>query len=323
MTQHGQPERNTQGGRRHSPLLLSKHGLVVTELARALLDGERGDALPRVQEYAQLLNASPGTVQSALQYLQATGAGRLQPRGRLGTFVIDLNYPLLWALARQRPLAGALPLPYSRRFEGLATGIRAQFARRALDLDFRFLRGAAARLQALSNGECDWALLSGFAVDTAAAHGFAVDVVAELEAGTYMSEPRLLLANAARALVDGMRVGMDPKSADHTYLVRAVSRGKRIRFVDVDYSQALRLLLAGDIDATVWSGEEIPPERNGLAAIPLDAQLEPVVERLGRAAVVVAQGNRAAAHVLHAVLDLPELHAIQQDVITYARVPAY
>src|SRR4051812_18657515 len=176
-----------QGARIQPGALLSKQGLVITELARSLLLCETGDRTARVQEYAERLDASVGTVQVALTYLQSVGAAQLEPRGRLGTYARMLNYPLLWKLALNRPLSGGMPLPYSRRFEGLATGIRLQFAQQPLDLDLRFMRGAAQRMQLLATGMLDWALVSRFAAETAAAHGFAIDTVLLLGPDTYMA----------------------------------------------------------------------------------------------------------------------------------------
>lgn len=304
--------------------LLSKQGLVVTELARALLTAVPGKRSGRIQEYAERFQVSVGTVQAALEYIQASGAAQLEARGRLGTYVSELNYPLLWSLALHRPIIGAMPLPYSRRFEGLATGIRSLFAPQPIDLDLRFLRGAAQRLQGLASYECDWALVSRFAAETASAHGFLVDTIMLLGPETYMANHVLLLrAPNATGLQDGMRVGVDFQSTDHVYVVRAASRGRQVDLVDIEYSQGLRLIHSGAIDATVWSQEDIPIDLGTLTVIPLDLRADPAIARLREGALVVSQGNAVIVHVLHAILEREQLLRTQQEVVQQLRLPAY
>lgn len=308
----------------HSISLLSKHGLVVTELARELMNNRSGEALARVQEYAQRFSASTGTIQSALNYLQAAEAVQTESRGRLGSFVRAIDYPLLWTLALGRAMVGALPLPYSKRLEGLASGVRQQIMQHALDLEFRFVRGSTRRLQLLATRECDWALVSRFAAETAGAHGFMLDTVANLGAETYLAQHILLIgARGSNGLQDGMRVGIDPQSTDHAYTVRSACRGYHVTLVDIEYSQGLKLLHAGEIDATVWSHEDLPLELENLTTVPLHASREPALGRLGEAALVVNQGDRAVTHILLATLDVDELRRVQQEVVERVRLPSY
>lgn len=314
----------TSGFRDQAIALLSKHGMVVTELAQQLLATVPGMRSRRVQEYAEELQVSVGTVQAALEYIQERGAARLEARGRLGTYVSELNYPLLWSLALHRPIVGAMPLPYSRRFEGFATGVRALFGPQPIDLDLRFMRGAARRLQALASQECDWALVSRFAAETASAHGFFVETIMCFGSETYMANHVLLTRTPHTAgLQDGMRIGVDFQSADHVYMVRAVSRGKHVDLVEIDYSQGLRLVSSGAIDATVWSQEDIPIDLGSLVSLPLDPHADPAMARLGEAALVVNQGNMTMTHVLRAVLAHDTLLQIQQDVLRQIYLPIY
>jgi hypothetical protein len=324
MADHSQRSQWLVGPRDRAVALLSKQGFVVTELARALLAAVPGQRSGRVQEYAEQFQVSVGTVQAALEYIQERGAARLEARGRLGTFVSELHYPLLWSLALQRPIIGAMPLPYSRRFEGLATGIRSLFVAQPIDLDLRFMRGATRRMQALASQACDWALVSRFAAETASAHGFAVDIIALLGPETYMANHILLLRGPnATSLQDGMRVGVDFQSTDHVYLVRAISRGKQVELVEIEYSQGLRLVSSGAIDATVWSQEDLPVGLDTVRVVPLDLPNETATARLGEGAIVVNQGNQVMTHILNAVLDRDILLRTQRDVVQQIRLPAY
>ena len=304
--------------------LRSKHGQVVANLAAELLSRRPGEHSLRVQEYASLFNASAGTVQSALNYLQAAGAASLEGRGRRGTLIRNLQYPLLWSLAVGRPIIGVMPLPYTKRFEGLATGIRSQFSQHPLDLDLRFMRGAVTRLQVLSSSECDWVVLSRFAANTANAHGFEIEIVMTLKPKTYMADHVLLLPGpTTNNLQDGMRVGIDPMSTDHSAVVRSICRGKQVKYVEINYSQGLDLIRAGTIDATVWSQEDVPTELDNLTVVSLEGQNEPILEQTSEAAIVVNRGGLPVLHVLEAALEQVELHQIQQDVVQKRRLPSY
>ncbi len=304
--------------------LLSKQGRIVTILADALLNCVPGDRLLAVQEYAERLDASVGTVQAALDYLQEESIAQFEPRGRLGTFVRILHYPPLWSLAKGRSIIGSIPLPYSRRLSGLATGIRLEFGRQPVELGLRFMRGAENRLQALASGQADWALVSSFAAHHAHTHGFDVEVLFALGASTYMAEHVLLLAkDSGSDIRHGMRMGMDSQSNDHTYLIRAMSQGKQVKFVEIEYEQGLKLLRSGAIDATVWSREDLPKELDGLTVLPLDAQTEPALINLSEAAIVVNRGNKAVANILYSTLNAQELAQVQQDVLHQHRLPNY
>lgn len=300
--------------------LFSKHGQIVAALARSLLERTPGDRITRVHEYAARLDASVGTVQAGFQYLTSVGAVHLEARGRLGTYVSAIDYPLLWAIAMRRPLVGALPLIYSRRLIGLATGLRTQFDRLPIDLELRFIRGAGQRVQALASQQCDWALLSRHA----AMQYPEIDVVAELGPDTFMAQHVLILRDAAAPGVqDGMRIGVDPTSADHTLIVHATCRGRGVDFVEIDYAEGLNLVMSGVIDGTVWSREDVPSEITDLRVLPLSVNDYPELVDLGTATLVVDKGNRPVAAVLSAAIETNELRLIQNEVLERRREPAY
>ena len=133
----------------------------------------------------------------------------------------------------------------------------------------------------------------------------------------------LLRAPNATGLQEGMRIGVDFQSTDHVYVVRAVSRGKQVDLVEIEYSQGLRLVNSGAIDATVWSQEDIPLDLDTLTVIPLDPRTDPAIGRLSEGAIVINQGNRAMMHVLNVVLDRDKLLRTQQEVVQQVRLPAY
>jgi hypothetical protein len=294
---------------------------VVRALAGELLSTGVGDRLARIQEYAARFGASVGTVQAALSYLQSAGAATLEARGRLGTFATALDYPRLWTFASSMPVAGALPLPYSRRFEGLATAIRDAWTPQPPALDLRFVRGSGRRLEALAARQCDWALVSRFAAQGAHAHGFAVDLVMTLGAHTYMGRHVVLSTEPGR-LRDGMRIGIDMDSADHVVSVRAATRGFTVEWVPIEYSRGLQLLRRGEIDATVWSEEDVPEGETAFVATPLDTEATPMTE-LGEAALVVGAGNLAMRHLLLAILDPSVMVRTQGEVVERRRLPSY
>ncbi|MGB9750685.1 MAG: hypothetical protein C0183_04590 [Roseiflexus castenholzii] len=300
--------------------LFSKQGQIVAALARSLLERTPGDRITRVHEYAARLDASVGTVQAGLQYLTSIGAVHLEARGRLGTYVIAIDYPLLWSIAMRRPLVGALPLIYSRRLSGLATAVRAQFDRLPIDLELRFIRGAGQRVRALSFQQCDWALLSRHA----ALQYPDIDVVVELGPETYMAQHVLILRDAAPpGIQDGMRIGVDPSSADHTLIVHTTCRGREVEFIEIDYAEGLRLVMSGVIDGTIWSCEDVPSEITDLRIIPLSANDYPELVALGTAVMVVDKGNRSVTALLGAAIEMNELHLIQNEVLERRRTPSY
>ncbi len=310
-------------------LLLSKQGLAVMRVAQALLEISPGDRVEPVQEQSSRHGASVGTIQAALDYLHTSGAAAIEARGRLGSFAISLDYPQLWRFVQRRALIGALPLPYTRRIEGLATGLRQQCNQHALELNMRFMRGSTQRLQALSAGEFDWAIMSRFAAETADSHGFAIDIVTLLGPYSYMAGHVIVtragtpLGPADSGLRPGMRIGIDLRSADHAYSIRSLVRGMPVTLVPIEYQQGLQLVREAAIDATIWSQEDSPTVFSDLNTAPFDPIHEVALASLGEAAIVTRSGNRAVANLLGAVIQSNSLHQIQEAIVSGQRLPEY
>lgn len=304
--------------------LYTKQGKSVAQLARLLLQTTPETRLPAMPTLALEQGTSVGTVQAAMQYLQASQCVTIDNRGRSGAFVQALDYPRLWELAHQRPMTAMLPMPYSRRLEGLATGLRATFDTHNFDVALRFVRGATARMQHLHTQACDWVVTSRYAAESASAHGFTVAVAVALGEATYTVD-HVLVTREHHTLQAGMRVGIDSHSADHAMVVRRLCRGVPVTLVEIDYSTSLKQLSSGEIDATVWVKQDLPllPEQFHIVPIDRNNFEDNQLEQLGEAVIVTLPDAVAVQHLLHATLDADHLGAIQSDVLTGRRRPTY
>lgn len=301
--------------------LLSKQGKIVKHMADDLLNRQVEDRVPSMQDYAGQFSASVGTVQSAANYLQAEGIATMVSRGRLGAFVDKLDYVALWHIARNRPMAGVQPLPYSRQLAGLATALRTQFSAHAINSSFRYVRGSNTRMQMLQSGESDWIVASRYAADSAQVYGFDLDVAFSLGQATYtMNRVLLFREGIAPELRDGLRFGIDGNSTDHAYLVRSLSQPYAIKFVEIEYQRGIEHLQANDIDVAIWTSTESTPSGLHVAEIKTDdKRLIPLSE----AVIMTRPNDRATQHVLSDILDLEAIQTIQHEVVTSQRLPSY
>lgn len=234
--------------------LMSRAGYVAMRLAEQLSSLSVGDRIPRMEDLASTLDCGRGTVQAAFDLLADAGGITLRSRGHLGTFVAEIDHPVLWQLAGQRSVSIAMPLPYSRRYEGLATGLQASFAEAGIPLTLMFMRGSVARLRALAENRADFVLMSALAAESTSE----LEVVHNYGPGSYVASHCLILAEGSDAATPELRVGVDTSSTDQSRLVEQVfGQLPPERRVPLSYNQLDAAFRDGLIDATVWNADEI------------------------------------------------------------------
>lgn len=301
--------------------LLSKQGKIVTQMAEDLLIRQVNDRVPSMQDYADLFNASVGTVQSAANYLQAEDMVQFVSRGRLGAYVEAISYSKLWRVARNRLIVGTQPLPYSRQLAGLATALRAQFTGHNVDGNFRYVRGSSTRMQMLQSNACDWIVASRYAAQTADVHGFDLEMAFQFGEHTYTTDQVLLIRQEFEmGLSDGLRVGIDMNSTDHAFLVRSITRNYAITFVEIEYQRGVELLLANEIDAAIWTSTDLPA--SGVHIIEIDHSQERFIP-LSEAVIMIRPNDLAVKHLLQEILDVESIKQIQREVISSQRLASY
>lgn len=305
--------------------LVSKQGVAVIKLANLLLAYQPGDRIQPIQDYAVQLGIGRGTVQAALSYLEEIGAVRLESRGHLGTFLREIDYPQLWSLTGQNQVAGGMPLPYSRRYEGLASGLHEAFRRAEIALNLVYTRGSLNRLRALAKGQFDFVVLSRFAFHHALELGLAIEEVLGLGPESYVGQHITLLKDHTKAGIEnGMRIGIDPSSIDQVLLAREACRGKTVEFVEVHYMSLMAAMEKGQIDATVWNQDDFFASSYPFKAVPLALGAEPPrAQENTEAVLVVARGNQLMRQTLYSAIDPGLVCEIQKEVMAGRRVPAY
>jgi hypothetical protein len=279
-----------------SDALMSRAGYVAMRLAQRVLDLDEGDRIPRFDDLAQELDCGKGTVQAAFDILRESGGLTLRARGRLGTFVDHVDHTVLWQLAGRRSVSIAMPLPYSRRYEGLASGLQLSFGNAGIPLTLMFMRGAVARLRALTEERADLVLMSALA----AQDDPELEIVHNYGPGSYVASHCLVVAQGHDPRSPDLRVGVDDSSLDQRRLVQRVFGDlPPARRVPLSYNQLDAAFREGRIDATVWNADEIrthitAPIDITPVSLPADAaNTQAVIVRL-RHGQPVTSGVRAA-----------------------------
>jgi YhfZ-like protein/helix-turn-helix protein len=238
--------------------LLTKSAAVAKAIAIDVMSAGSGDRLPSISDYTKRLHVGTGTVQGALAHLQAHGAVSLEPRGRLGTLIRDRDLAGLWYVAFGRPVLGCLPMPYSRVFDALATALVEALRQAGLRLAFLHVDGSAERTALLLNGEADFVVLSSLAARLASEEGAPLAIAARFGRGSFIHRHVIVTRrNESSATRDGMIVGIDRTSLDHSYITRLVCKGARVKYRDVRYLDFGRRLLDGEIDLVVWHSDDV------------------------------------------------------------------
>lgn len=301
--------------------LLQKNGWIAMELAREFLRLNCGDRISTVTQLCEKFNTARGTVQIALKYLNDSEAITLVPRGALGTFVEKINYRHLLEIADIKTIVGVMPLPYSKLYEGLATGIYQSVKEMGFPLYLAYMRGAQNRIELLEEHRYSFAITSRLAAETFISQGKELAIVMDFGCNTYVSEHGIIFHDQHQVSInDGMRIGIDRSSIDQSVLTMKCCEGHNVQYVDVFYNQILEKLDSGEIDAAVWNIDELKDTIwKDRYIIPDNQYAKMNTETV----IVVNRSEDYLGHILHKFINQQLVVDIQRRVLEEDFIPCY
>lgn len=235
----------------------TKNGLAAQKIAQTLLAVREGERIPRIDDFVRNLKLGRGTIQGSLTLLEDVGAVRVESRGHLGTFLIEKDNAALWKIAGHSTIIGVMPLPYSRKYEGLATGFVEVFQNGEIPFNMAFMRGAENRINSLLHSNVNFAIVSHWAAQSACRYHSDLHIFKTFGKETYVKRHGILFADKSKTKIeDGMHVGVDYTSIDQQKLTLFECKNLNVQLVNVNYMQMFQYLKGGKIDAAVWNLDE-------------------------------------------------------------------
>jgi biotin operon repressor len=301
--------------------LLSKNGIAIINLAKVLLCFDIGQRTPTVTELCEQLNLSRGTVQNALKTLQTNDAVRIESKGHLGSYIVKKNTQILLQYAGITALVGAMPLPYSKKYEGLASGlVTAMENNYNIPITMSYMRGAKNRIAMVLAHRYDFAVVSKYAALEQINQGRPILIIKDFGPYSYCSAHVVIFHDPkAKTIKDGMRVGIDSDSIDQSDMTKRACRGRSVKYYPVEYSSLLKRVISGDLDATVWNQDEITDTlaKVNYTEIAMDNVLDT------EAVIVVNSGAKEIASLLSEVINTEAVLKIQKLVMEGKVTPSY
>ena len=303
-------------------LLMKKSGQALSFLARELIGIPTGDKIPTFSQLSNSLKYSRGTLQNAMGNLQSIGAITLVKRGTLGTFIKDKNIGLLLGCTGISYISGTMPLPYTKAYEGLATGLFDTFSTNThLSIDIAYMRGSKRRINGVEKGQYDFTITSRLAANSAVEAGAAIAITREFGVGSYLSAQSIVFRESGiKTIADGMRIGVDKSSLDHARLTESLTKDKNITYVDINYNQILTFIEKSEIDAAVWNVDNILESHATLNYLPIETGYD---KDETIAVIVTAKDNSIMKTIFDEFLDIEHVLFEQKQVISGVRYPNY
>lgn len=305
---------------------LTKQGEAAIAVANLLIELEQGARLPNISDLCVSLGVGAGTVQAALKMLEDSGEITLQPRGHQGTVITGMNRVGLWKLAKNTWISGSMPLPYTNRFEGLATALYKQFDNATVPFNLSYVRGGRVRLKRLADGNVNFSICSKMTANLAKQDYPGLEVLYDFGVHTYIGKSGLVFADENDSRIrDGMKIAVDKYSYDHPHIVEVICKNYDVEFVPVKYSEIFNKVESGEVNATVWNWDElIEKYRNRkVYTIEQTPELQELIHESENAVLVVAGSNIKDKMLLKDIIDFDDVKKIQKEVIEGKRIPSY
>ncbi len=293
---------------------LSKEGKSLVAMSRYLLSTEDGTKLQTVEELADQFGISIGYVSRALKTIEKNKAIILNKSGRNGTVLLNKNHSMLFKMSGLSKLICSMPLPYTKKYEGLSSAIKEQLD----DVYFAYMKGASLRGECLSNGVYDMAIMSELASKSLVEEGN-MEVILNLGPQSYTVGHRLIFRENEKETIQ--TVGIDPESPDQVILTQMLFAEQNINYVEINYSDGLTSIQNHKIDAMVWELKDV----SILSLLNLHSELieHPHKQESSSAVILIRKEDVFLKNYLLSVLDVPKLLAYQSAVCERIILPSY
>lgn len=301
--------------------LLAKSGYATVKIATEFLNLEKGDRIKTVSELEEIYPFSRGTIQNALNSLKELKAISTVAKGHKGTVLEDKNINILLKIMGIDSIVGCMPLPYSKRYEGLATGLIASIENRYdVVCNLAFVRGAKNRIAMLMTDRYDYAIVSKYAAKQVLKTNDDIEILKELGHGSYLSDHVIVFHNPKEINIkNGMKIGIDVSSVDHQNLTELVCKNKKVEYVNLNYNNVLKKCISGDIDAVVLNKDEIFDKYIDIKYVPIDVKNSDDTI----AVVMVNKKRKEIASFLNTAIDVDIVLKNQTMVINGLITPSY
>ncbi|HEY7415971.1 MAG TPA: GntR family transcriptional regulator YhfZ [Ktedonobacteraceae bacterium] len=298
---------------------LSQTGKVTMGVAGLLLHCAEGEKLPRMMDLARTLKSGHGTIQDAFSYLVKSGAITVEARGAQGSYLIAADYTRLWRYAGNEWIVGSMPLPYTLRYEGLATALYAQLEMSKLPFNMTYQRGSLSRGDMVRKGHYHFAVMSMLAAEHFVKQHPDVMIVAQLPGESYVSE-HVLVSRVPREHVH--YIGVDFTSLDEKPLTEDESSlHSSWETVPITRAQVLDLLQEEQFDAVIWNQDGVQTAPENVVLLPLlgDAQKR----KLASQTAIIALKDGPVCNVLKGIFSPGTITTVQKEVLERHRQPRY
>ena len=297
---------------------MNKKEQAMLSIAREIVFLEAGERIPSIIEYSQKYNISVGLIQKALMSLQEEGALEIERRGVLGSYIKKINNEILVEKSVFGSLIGVMPLPYSKRYEGLATGIKNNFENYKVNFYFAYMSGSEVRLNLLRKGIYDFAIVSRLAYEIEKEKCDDIEIIFGFGEKSYVSRHVLLKAAGVGKI---RKIGVDKNSEDQKYMTRECIISKDYEYIEINYNETLKLLKNNIVDAIIWNYDEIEEKQ-----IKIDYEELPnkeVLNKANEAVLVIKKQNRMLEKLTKKIINVEYIGEIQKKVLENKMLPAY
>lgn len=302
--------------------LMQKLGIAITSLAVEFLSLNKGDRIKTVAELAESYKTARGTIQSAIKFLKEEDAVTLESRGHLGTFIKEIDYIKLLELTGIKSLVGVMPLPYSKRYEGLATGICKCLNDSGVNTNLAFMRGSNHRLKALQDGRYDFAVTSRLTADFYLENRKNIQIVKTFGNFSYVNEHIIVVSKDFNGkFTKGTRVGIDPSSIDQSILTKTYFEDLDVEYVTLNYSQFITAIKENKIDAAIWNLDDIQDREDDIKFIPIDRKNKNIKDT--EAVIIANKENSIVPALFSRVLNVEDVNEYQELVMKKKIMPQY
>ena len=304
----------------HEMKLFNKNASTIICLSKLFLRMDEGEKVPTFEKLSNEFGVARGTIQNSMKVLQDEKAVEILPRGRKGTYLVRKDVEKLIRMADFRSFLGAMSLPYSKTYEGLATGLVHSFVNEYhIPVNMSYMRDATERIDEMMAGRYDFVVVSKLSAGIAQKKGIEIEVVKDFGPRSYLSYHVLLFGNPLkREIEDGMIVGLAKNADSQNERCRKACEGKQVVFVEVDYNQMLPMIKRNEIQATVWNRDEINDALIQVNMVPIYSE-----EESTEAVLVVDRNRPELIKLFEKLVDTKLVTEIQHKVMEGKMPPKY